>query len=332
MGPRLSIIRGDFATDQRADEGHFRVYLLIGRHTDAHGWCCLKQITIGAEVGLSRKTVNLKIADLVTWGYVEKRDTDCTGRAIWYRTVLDAPVPPPAVADGDDEDDENGDDDGCETADRPVTGALQVACNTEPTCNPLEVTPGVTTRSYTERPFLNDSSPLTPPLGGNSGKPVGKGRDKAGDGARSDVRPETRLALLRANGRYADAVDHLIAPLLASGKRLAMGKGAALQEALAEICGAAHGLDRAALSAAAKRLIEQKSKVTVALARKEIDRARQGGAMIVVRPGTAQWQRWVEYYEATDAAQATTMTKVGVWQVPTEWPPAKRATHAGGEA
>jgi hypothetical protein len=335
MSPRLSIIRGDFPTDQRADIGHFRVYTLIGRHTDAHGWCRLKQITIGVEVGLSRKTVNLKIADLVAWGYVEKCDTDATGRAIWYRTILDAPMPPPEAMDCEPDDDrETSDDEGCETGTAddggPVTGALHVGCNTEATCNPLEVTPGVTTGRNTERPFLNDSTPLTPPLGGNSGKPVHRGRDKSGHTAlRDDVRPETQLAALRVNARYHDAVDHLIAPLVTSGKRLAMGKGLALAEALAEIASAAAGLDAAALAAAARRLVDQPRKLTVALVRAELDGARRSGAMVVIRRGSPQWQRWAEHFEATDARQAVTMGRFDTWQVPAEWPPANHSAARG---
>lgn len=309
MSPRLSIIRGDFPEDQRADVGHFRVYTLIGRHTDAHGWCRLKQITIGNEVGLSRKTVNLKLRDLVEWGYVEKRETDATGRAIWYRTILDGPAPPPAVAD--DEPEARASEASNENA--PVTGALQVGCNTEATCNRHRVTPGVTTRGNTERPLLNDSPPL-PPDGGDSGKP-GNGQWKA-----------EALAALRAAGRYREAVEALLAPLLASDKRLSLGRGPAVLEALTELAQCAHGIPRPALEAAAGRLIASEPRLTPRHIRDEIDRARQGGAMVVVRPGMPQWARWIEHYQTSDPRRAETMLRVGVWQVPSEWPPAKSAT------
>ena len=64
-GPRFSIIPGDFATDQRADVAHFRVLNLIGRHTNEYGWCRLKQITIGDEIGqaLGAKAVVVLIGE-----------------------------------------------------------------------------------------------------------------------------------------------------------------------------------------------------------------------------------------------------------------------------
>lgn len=310
MAPRYSIIRGDFPSDQRADVGHFRVYTLIGRHTDEQGWCRLKQITIGDAVGLSRKTVNLKITDLVEWGYVEKNATDATGRAIWYRTILDAPFAPPQTGDEDDDGD-------CETSEGPVTGALHVGCNSAPTCNPIEVTPGVTHRvtpgvttgSNTERPLFNDLPPL-PPSGGNSAHP--------GD----EQWKTAALAGLRAGGRHPLAVEHLIAPLLSSDKRLSLGKGAERNAVLAEIAEAAGGLSLSALQAAVKRIIEQPKKVTPSILRAEVDQARNHGAMFVIKPGMPQWTRWLEHLDVVEPRKAKVIRKAGVWQVPSEWPPA----------
>jgi hypothetical protein len=154
--------------------------------------------------------------------------------------------------------------------------------------------------------------PPNPPAGGLSAKPV-DGKWKA------DL-----LAELRASGKYRDAIDNLLAPLLASDKRLSLGKGAERGEALAELAQAAHGIPQPALAAALKRLIDHPHKLTPRVIRAAIDVARQGGAMFVVRPGMAQWVRWLEHYEAVDARQASTMAKQSSWQVPSEWPPAKQ--------
>ncbi len=107
MAPRYSIVAGDFAEDPRADVSHFRVYLVIGRHTDKAGWCRLKQITIGERVGLSRETVNRKLKDLCGWGYVERGKQDAAGRAYYYRTIMDRGAPPVGEPDDDNEEDQN---------------------------------------------------------------------------------------------------------------------------------------------------------------------------------------------------------------------------------
>lgn len=315
MSPRYSIIRGDFPEDQRADVGHFRVYTLIGRHTDENGWCRLKQLSIGEEVGLSRKTVNLKISDLVAWGYVEKRVHDGSGRAIWYRTIMDKPVAPPNAVDAPDTDDVADAEDGA----GPVTRPLQSGCNSEPSCNLHRVTPGVTTGRNTERPLLNDLPPL-PPNGGDSGKSV------------DEQWKAEALTALRATGRSAEAVEHLIAPLLASDKRLSLGRGGERLAALAELAEQAQGLGKPALEAAAARLKAHPHKLTARAVRAEIDVAIAAGAMIVIRSGSPQWQRWLEFYEATDARAARAMGEFGVrhgWQVPSEWPPAKSQPSGG---
>ncbi|MDQ8700225.1 hypothetical protein [Hyphomicrobium sp. LHD-15] len=149
-------------------------------------------------------------------------------------------------------------------------------------------------------------SPL-PPKGGLSGY---SGNEKV-----------AWLAALRESGKHRDAVDGLIAPLLASNKRLSLGKTPL--EALAEIAAAAHGIAAPALTATVKRLCNQSHKLTVVLIREEIGRARKGGAMVVIRPGTPQWQRWVVHFETADPRQARAMVKSGVWQVMSEWPPAQ---------
>lgn len=203
--PRYSIIRGDFPSDPRPELPHFRVYTLIGRHTDENGWCTLRQITIANEVGYSRKTVNLAIADLVAWGYVEKQEQDRTGRAIWYRTIMDRPASPPQAADDDEVDDEEGDETRAETADRPVTSTLHVGCNPSGTCNvgvtagvTHKVTAAVTTRGNTERPLLNDQEKISPPTP-HGGSRRRRGREREFENLIEEIRTpdrETVIALL----------------------------------------------------------------------------------------------------------------------------------------
>jgi hypothetical protein len=115
----------------------------------------------------------------------------------------------------------------------------------------------------------------------------------------------------------------VIAPLLASDKRLALGKQHV--DALAEIAAAAHGIPRPALDLAIKRLIDTPQKLTVTKIRDEIDRARQGGAMFVIKPGMPQWQRWIEHLRVIEPAKAKLIEKLSLGQVPAEWPPARNA-------
>ncbi|CAA2142810.1 helix-turn-helix domain-containing protein [Hyphomicrobium sp. ghe19] len=189
MAPRYSIVAGDFAEDPRADVSHFRVYLVIGRHTDKSGWCRLKQITIGERVGLSRETVNRKLKDLCTWGYVERRKQDAAGRAFYYRTIMDRGEPP-TIDEPDDVDpnDDGGEYDGqgefeamhvshgSEGKNSNVTHASHAGCNSSP-----PITPGVSaadhsrcdhTPSHQNDPSLTalpngkKESPPQPPVGG----------------------------------------------------------------------------------------------------------------------------------------------------------------------
>lgn len=297
-GPRYSIIRGDFPSDPRAELPHFRVYTLIGRHTDTDGWCRLKQITIAYEIGYSRKTVNLAIADLVAWGYVEKRATDATGRAIWYRTIMDAPAPPPAASDDEETD--------CETGSGPVTSTLQVA----PTCNLQEVTPGVTIRGNTERPLLNDSYPLPRGAGGATGD-----QDSNLD---LSSKAASLLAEVRAAGASADVVEHLLKPIL---ERRRFSAGDKIGE-LVRLAAAAKGLSDTSLGKAAQLVLDSDVQ-TVKPQRiaDAVEKARRLGAMVVIRLGTPQWQRWLEHFQAADPRQAAVMRNQPSWQVPTEWPP-----------
>jgi hypothetical protein len=158
------------------------------------------------------------------------------------------------------------------------------------------------------KPLVKPSdSPKAPARGCLSGKPGDRQWRTAA------------LAELRAVDRNRDAVENLIAPLLESDKRLSLGRDAVAT--LAEFLAIADAVPSAALAAAARRLLEHPTKLTAERIRAEIDRARTGGAMIVIRPGTPQWTRWLDQFRLVDPRQATVMQRVGSWQVPSEWPP-----------
>ena len=184
-GPRYSIIPGDFACDPRAKLQHFRVINLIGRHTDKYGWCRLKQITIGDQVGLTRETVNRKLKDLVAWGYVEKRSDDASGRSIYYRTIMDRGEIPDAAddvrEDETDNDPKQRDLQEQHTSQRRVNDGSHVGYNLpEASGNDGEqITPDVSavdhircdrTQSHNNDPsltiFSNDPPPQPPARGG----------------------------------------------------------------------------------------------------------------------------------------------------------------------
>ena len=313
MAPRYSIIRGDFPEDPRATLVHFRVYTLIGRHTDSDGWCRLKQLAIGEAIGYSRKTVNAAIADLVAWGYVEKCAQDATGRAIWYRTVMDRPATPPtAVPDDADEDCETSEDE----HEGRVTPALQVGCNSEGGPVTLQVTPGVTTRGNTERPLLNDQDPLP-----HGARATGDKSDP------SDLKRKAAalIAALRAARAPDGPVEHLLRPILEQRRFSAADKHAELMQ----LARSAKALARPALEKAAEIVLG----LGIATIKPQriadaIDKVRKGGAMVPIRRGTPQWKRWTEHLETADPRQAALMNRFDVWQVPSEWPPAKSGRDA----
>lgn len=213
-GPRYSITPGDFATDMRADVNHFRVLNLLGTHTDNAGWCRLKQLHMATSLGLSRCTVNRKLGDLAAWGYIERHAEDATGRAIWYRVLMDRHRP--ALPPPDDTPDEpdlfshaNGssggpsdaaampDAHGDEPENGPVATSLHVGCNSSDPAGPVApaATPGVARRATSgvapaathNDPSLNDlSSP--PPSSPKSAR--GGGSDLRGEG---DDPPDIRF-------------------------------------------------------------------------------------------------------------------------------------------
>jgi hypothetical protein len=221
MAPRLSIIPGRFVEDDRADLNHYRVLTALGRHTDADGWCRVKQAGLGEAVGLSRECVCRKMRDLTAWGYVEKHEEDGSGRAIFYRVLLDAKVTPSDTGAAAKKK-------ACrppaklpletpsEPAAGPVTLASQVVTTEARTCD-AGITPGVTPADHTrcdtwrhnsndpsQRPFSTTLSPL-PPL------------TPAAPDAGGGVRSIDWLDDLRAEGQPAAILDDLLGKLAAAG-------------------------------------------------------------------------------------------------------------------
>lgn len=312
--PRYSIIPGDFATDARADVAHFRVLNHLGSHTDGDGWCRLKQVTIGDACGMTRETVNRKLRDLVEWGYVERHAEDATGRAIWYRVLMDRHRPQPVSA-GDEPD---ASDDatldmfsahGSEAGGGPVSGGSHVEYNSSaelhPTCDRTDHTRCDRTQSQQERPSLNDQvkTPLPP---------------QAGEQGLSD-RDEGLLAQLRASFPHDMAVEGLIAPLLARRRFSATSPLAALEAAVRSIGKA--GFTSAHIAKVLEIVLAADVKVVKAerLAA-AIEAVRKGGLMLVIAKGTPEFAAWLRHFEKVSPNMAQLMAREGKWQVPKRFP------------
>jgi hypothetical protein len=98
-GPRYSIIPAAFVYDERPGIWHFRVLNLLGRHTDANGWCVLSQSLMAQDINTTRETVNRTIRDLCEWGYVQKTGQGTDRRSVcFYRVIMD-PEAQPEVCD-----------------------------------------------------------------------------------------------------------------------------------------------------------------------------------------------------------------------------------------
>jgi len=298
---RYSHVPPRAATDTRLTLVHHRLLVLIGKVNTQHGWCQLSQKNTAETFGMLRQTVCSAIAELVDWGYVEMRTQEQTKTSFChYRVLIDLPDQGGVSATDDTPPDE-----GVSPTDDTGVGPQATRVSA----------PGRHSPMYKDRAReIRDQRSLPPksPSGGPSANPVDEQWKTAA------------LDTLRASGRYRDAVDGLLVPLLTSDKRLALGKGAERAEALAELAAAAHGLPKPALDTAAKRLIEDPHKLTTAKIRAAIDTARSAGAMFVIRPNMPQWSRWLEHYDVTKPQLAKIIRKDGTsWQVPSEWPPAR---------
>lgn len=335
MAPRYSIIPGDFAEDPRADVGHFRVLNIIGRHTDHDGWCRIKQINIGEACGLTRETVNRKLRDLVSWGYVDKHAEDATGRAIWYRTLMDRARRPEPVAEADRDEPDLFDDPARETSGGPVRGGSHVGYNQDgaktgelhTTCDPsltpgviAAITPGVTPAITHNDPLLTTkTSPLTP-IGSADG-----GEVEFND---QDVRRNAILIeMLIEDCDHLEVVNRLLVPILRVRRFSAKDRVAALRELRDD----ARGIPSPALEKAAE-LVLSSGVDTIKAERiaEAIRMVKRAGAMVPIRRGTRQWAAWVEHLERTNPREAELMQRYDAWQVRAEWPPRSAERSAGG--
>jgi hypothetical protein len=77
-----------------------------------------------------------------------------------------------------------------------------------------------------------------------------------------------------------------------------------------------------ALERAARLLLESGvATIKAQRVRDAIAAAKAGGAMVVVRKGSPQWQRWVEHFELAKPTEAALMRRYDSWLVRAEWPP-----------
>lgn len=96
--PRLSIIPAGAVTDRSLEPRDLQVLCLLGRHTDAAGWCRRSQVKMSAELNCGRSSVQRSLDRLADAGWVEKKRRDLAGIAdeasqpsasYAYRVVLD---------------------------------------------------------------------------------------------------------------------------------------------------------------------------------------------------------------------------------------------------
>lgn len=344
-GPRYSIVAGDFAEDARADVSHFRVYLIIGRHSDEEGWCRLKQITIGKRIGLSRETVNRKIKDLVEWGYVTKRAVDARGRAYWYRTIMDrgdAPAPQSEIPVDDTPDDElpdAGDANASANEEQNAGDAMHDphgsanldvsrASHLEFRCDG-DLTPGVSAEDHTTcdrtPSHQNDLSLTTKkstptPQAGLSGVDDDQGDDDTPAMRTAVGKAERAIEALRADRpRPTLVIDRLLEPLIAARRFSAEDHA----EAMRDIAKRAAGLSEQHLAKVLDIVLA--AKVQVVKAQRVFDAiaaVRKGGLMLVVQRGSAEFAAWLQHYEKTNPPIARLMAGSLRWQVPAPFPPA----------
>ena len=121
-----------------------------------------------------------------------------------------------------------------------------------------------------------------------------------------------------AAGAPHQVVAHLLRPVLTQRRFSAAGDKVAELVALAR---SARDLPEPALAAAARLLLAADvATLKPERIRRAIAAAKVGGAMVTVRKGTAQWQRWVEHLAVIDPGQAAAMARFETWLVRSEWP------------
>lgn len=298
---RYSIISGDFVWDDRPTDVHRRVMEYLGSKTDRYGWCVFSQTKLADSFGCARETINRAIRDLVAWGYVEKQSQTQTHRAICaYRVLMDRHEPPADLAP--DEDDDGG------TCDVGLTGTCDAVRHTR-------VTQDVTLNNKT--PLNNDQEdPPTP----RAAERVSRGAGKADATFEGSAAAAALILELQREARHVEAVEALLAPIL-SAKRFSaedkLGELRRLRDAAAD-------LPRPLLERAARLVIEAPVRtIKPDRIRSAIAVVRDGGQLITITRGSANWQRWLGHFQATDPRQARLMATQQSWLVPSAWPPAR---------
>jgi hypothetical protein len=296
--PIYSFLPARCAADPRLTASHFRVLAYIGAHTRKGTPWRLNQRSVGHALDIRRETVNRKIKDLVEWGYIQKSTSASPFGSLSYYVLIETKSPPSEARN-----DQATTSAPCDL----VTSTSQRVDDDGPPGDESDHSRCDRKRAQQERSSLNDQDSPQPPDGGLSGK------------LRNAQGRASLLATLRQTVRHSDAIEHLIAPLLASDQRLALGKEPL--KALNELAEAASGIPPCALAAAVERLRSNPRKLTKLHIQNEINVARKSGAMIVIRPGMPEWQAWRAHFAAYDPKYLNFMDSQGTLQVPSQWPP-----------
>jgi predicted transcriptional regulator len=85
---RYIILPGDIRKEPRLQLSHLRVAMVLGAYSKRHGWTDLSQNDIGEMADISRETVNRCVADLVEWGWVDRRKKKGKNQYV-YRFIMD---------------------------------------------------------------------------------------------------------------------------------------------------------------------------------------------------------------------------------------------------
>lgn len=306
---RKTEFAGRAADDLRLGVLHLRLLAHFGRQNARRGWIRISQTELAELWDCSRSRLNVAIGELVAWKYIRKVEQARTGESYcYYQTILDEPF--------EDAEDEGG---VSHIGDTPSQGA----CSAEGTLPPERGVPpreqecsgaGNTSVPPAEHPpyiehartDFRRQAPIPPyPQGGIK-------RDF------DDLQEVDRLlSRVAAGGVRIEVCEHLFRPVLTQRRLSAADRLATLTE----LGRRAHGLEPEALDRAARDVLEADVKVIKAerLAR-AIQIAHDAGARVVIRPGTAQWHRWLAHLDQHDPKAAAIARKVGVYQARTTWP------------
>lgn len=189
-GPRYSIIPAAFVYDCRPGIWHFRVLNLLGRHTDANGWCVLAQSQMAKDIATTRETVNRTIRDLCDWGYVQKTDQgDNRKSVIFYRVIMDPEGAPEAQP---------------EVCDEPITcdDSITGGCDDS---DHMGVTPAITGGVITA------ITPITTPSKRPNNNDLARGRasDEAARLPRAVLKPKPSLVIQSGEACFSAWLNHL---------------------------------------------------------------------------------------------------------------------------